>query len=135
MSRETVRALFDNWERVWNDDQHGLIAECVADVHIRHDGAGTRQMTPQQYLAEIVTAKQNRPNTRVFVYDHKIGEDHAWFRFGLTWSDAVTGGPRSRAGLALWRIEQDRMAESWLSLLALGSTWPDVKSQKSWTSR
>jgi hypothetical protein len=135
MSHETVSRLFDNWERVWNENRHDLIAQCVADVHVRHDGAGTRQMTPQQYVEEIVTAKQNRPNTHVVVYDHEIAEDRAWFRFGLTWHDAVTSESRTRAGMALWRIEQDRMAESWLALLALGSTWPDAKAQTSWTSR
>jgi len=133
MSDDAIRALFDKWERVWNEGQHGLISECVSDVHIRHDGAGTRRMTQEEYLQEVVTAKQNRPNTRVVVYDHTIAGDRAWFRFGLTWNDAISGMRRTRAGMALWRIEDGRMAESWLALLERDSRWPDGEGQKRWT--
>jgi hypothetical protein len=135
MSAEAARALFDTWERVWLDDQHGLIAACVADVYVRHDGAGTRRLTPEQYAEEIATAKQYRPNTRLFVYDHDIADDRAWFRFGLMWDDAITGEPRSRAGMQVWRIEQGKLAESWLSLLPFGSTWPDQTWQEHWTTK
>ena len=135
MSAETARALFDNWERVWLENRHDLIAECVADVYVRHDGAGSRRLTPKQYAEEIATSKQYRPNTRLRVYDHEIPGDRAWFRFGLTWSDAITGALRSRAGMQVWRIEQGKLAESWLTLLGLGSAWPDETWQEHWTSK
>jgi len=135
MTQESVRALFDIWERVWNEGQHSLIAECVADGYVRHDGAGTRRLTHKQYEEEIVAAKQFRPNTHVVVYEHNIVDDRAWFRFGLTWNDAITGAPRRRAGMQVFRIEHGRIAESWLALLGIDSTWPDAESQKSWTSK
>ncbi len=135
MSHESVRALFDIWERVWNDGRHDLIAECLADGYVRHDGTGTKRLTHKEYEEEIVAAKQYRPNTHVVVYAHDIAGDRAWFRFGLTWNDAVTGAVRSRAGMQCFRIEQGKVAESWLALLALGSTWPDSEVQKSWTNK
>lgn len=134
MSDDTVRTLFEIWEKVWNEGRHDLIPECVADGYVRHDGAETKRLTHKQYEDEIVAAKQYRPNTHVVVFDHDVFEDHAWFRFGLTWNDAVTGVARSRAGMQCFRIEQGRIAESWLALLALGSAWPD-EAQKSWTVR
>ena len=106
-----------NLERVWHEDRYDLIAACMADVYVRHDGAGTRRLTPKQYAEEIVAAKQYRPNTRVRVYEHDITDDRAWFRFGLMWTYAITSAPRCRAALQVWRIEQGKLAESWLSLL------------------
>jgi hypothetical protein len=135
MSAEATHALFDNWERVWLEDRHDLIAVCVADIYVRHDGAGTKRLTPKQYAEEIIASKQYRPNTRLFVYDHAIVDDRAWFRFALTWNDAITGEPQSRAGLQVWRIEQGKLAESWISLLARGSRWPDETWQEHWTTK
>ncbi len=37
--------------------------------------------------------------------------------------------------MQVYRIEQDRLAETWLTLLALGSVWPDVERQEHWTSQ
>ena len=135
MSAEVTRILFDKWERVWNEDRHDLIAECMADGYVRHDGAGSRQTPPEQFAAQLAVAKQYRPGTRVIVYDHDITEDRAWFRFALTWSDATSGKPSSRAGMQVWRIEQGKLAESWLTLLALGSAWPDEIWQERWTTK
>ena len=135
MTHEAIRNLFDNFERVWNEDQHGLIADCLADVYVRHDGTESRRLTPEQYVEDITIAKQYRPGTRVVVYDHVIAEDRAWFRFGLTWHDATKGGPRSRAGIQVFRIERGKLSESWLTLLPLGSSWPDETWQEHWTGR
>ena len=135
MSADFVHTLFDNWERVWLEDRHDLIAACVADVYVRHDGAGTRRLTPGEYADEIAISKQYRPNTRIRVYDHDIVGDRAWFRFGLMWNDAITSAPRSRAGMQVWRIEHGKLAESWLTLLGLGSAWPDKTWQEHWTSK
>ena len=91
----------------------------MAPVYVRHDEAGHKA----------------RPNTRIVVYDHEFTADRAWFRFNLTWTDAATGEKRSRAGLQSYRIEGGKLAETWLSVLALGSAWPDVGRQERWTSR
>jgi hypothetical protein len=132
---EAVRKLFDQWERVWHEGQLDLVAECVADVYIRHDESGTRQVTPGEYATEIAAAQRDRPNTRFIVYDHEITKDRAWFRFTLMWSDVSTGKKRTRAGMQVYRIEQGKLAETWLTLLAGGSAWPDIARQERWTSR
>jgi len=135
MSEESVRHLFDQWERVWHEGQHSLVAECVTPVYIRHDETGTRQVTPAEYALEIATAQRERPNTRFVVYEHEITTDRAWFLFTLMWNDASTGEKRTRAGMQLYRIEGGKLAETWLTLLGLGSAWPDVARQERWTSK
>jgi hypothetical protein len=58
------------------------------------------------------------------VYDHEIAGDHAWFRFTLMCTDPSTGETRTRASMQLYRIEAGKLAETWLTLLKLGSAWP-----------
>lgn len=134
MPKEAARALFDDWERVWHEGQYGLVAKCVAPVYIRHEEAGTREVTPAEYAAELESAHKARPNTRIVVYDHEITADRAWFRFTLMWNDASTGEKRSRAGMQAYRIADGKLAETWLTLLSLGSAWPDIARQERWTS-
>ena len=135
MSVEPMRDLFDRWERVWHEERYDLVAGCVAPVYIRHDEAGTRRVTPEEYAAELAANRRQRPNTRIVVYDHTFSSDRAWFRFALTWNDAATGEKRTRAGMQAYRIEDGKLAETWLTLLAVGSAWPDAEGQERWTSR
>jgi hypothetical protein len=135
MSDESVvRDLFDRWERVWHEGRFELVAGCVAPTYIRHDESGTRAVTPEDYATEIAAAQRERPNTRFVVYEHAFAGDRAWFRFNLTWTDASTGETRTRAGMQLYRIEAGKLAETWLTLLKLGSAWPDAVGQEHWTS-
>ncbi len=136
MSEESVvRDLFDRWERVWHEGRYDLVAECVAQVYTRHDESGTRHVTPEEYAAEIAAARRERPNTRFIVYDHEIAGERAWFRFTLMWTDPSTGETRTRAGMQTYRAEGGKLAETWLSLLKLGSAWPDAAGQEHWTSK
>ncbi len=135
MSEQSVRNLFDRWERVWHRHAYELVEACLQPVYVRHEGAETRSVTPGEYAAELEAAHKARPNTRIVVYDHQITADRAWFRFNLVWNDPASGERRSRAGMQTYRIEEGRLAETWLSLLAPGSAWPDVGRQDRWTSQ
>jgi hypothetical protein len=136
MSEESVvRDLFDRWERVWHEGRYELVADCVAEIYTRHDESGTRRVTPEEYMVEIATGRLERPHTRFIVYDHVIAGDRAWFRFTRTWTDPSTGEPRTQAGMQLYRIEGGKLAETWLTLLKVGSAWPDAVGQEHWTSK
>jgi len=136
MSEEPiVRDLFDRWERVWHDGRYDLVAECVAPVYTRHDESGTRRVTPEEYAAEIAAARRDRPNNRFIVYDHEIAGNRAWFRFTLMWTDPVTGEALTRAGMQVYRVDGGKLVETWLTLLKLGSAWPDATGQEHWTSK
>lgn len=134
MADESVlRDLFDQWERVWLEGKYDLVPECVGSHYIRHDKAGDRTVTRDAYAAEIAKVRDERPNIRVVVYDHSFKDNRAWFRFAFKWPDPKTGEPRSRAGMQSYRIEAGKLAETWLTLLPLGSTWTDA-AQEHWTS-
>jgi hypothetical protein len=134
MADESVlRGLFDRWERVWHEGKYDLVAECVGSHYIRHDEAGDRTVTREAYAAEIAKVREDRPNIRVVVYDHSFKDNRAWFRFAFKWPDPKTGEPCNRAGMQSYRIEAGKLAETWLTLLPLGSTWTDA-AQEHWTS-
>ena len=101
---------------MWHEGQYDLIPGCLGKVYIRHDESGTRQVTPEEYAAEIAAARRERPDTRFVVYDHEIASGRAWFRFTLMWKDTATGETRTRAGMQVYRTEGGRLAETWLTL-------------------
>lgn len=129
-----LKELFDRWESVWHEGRFDLIAECVQPYYIRHDEAGDRTVTREAYAAEIQNVQRERPGIRVVVYDHSFEADRAWFRFAFKWEDVETGEPRSRAGMQLYRTEDGKLAETWLSMQPLGFVWPDAAAQEHWTS-
>ena len=126
--------LFDRWERVWHQGEYDLIPGCIGQLYLRHDEAGDRTVTPESYAAEIATARTERPDTRFVVYEHTFAGNRAWLRFTLKWTHPGTGETRTRAGMQLYRIEAGKLAETWLTLLNVGSAWPDRFAQEHWTS-
>jgi len=89
----------------------------------------------EEYAAELAANRRGRPNTRIVVYDHEIVGDRAWFRFTLMWTDPSTDETCTRASMQVYRIEEGKLAETWLTLLKLSSTWPDAAGQAHWTSK
>ena len=68
-------------------------------------------------------------NALFFLYDR------GWFRFSFVWPDPQSGERRSRAGMQSYRIEGGKLAETWITLLPLGTTWTDAVAQERWTSK
>ncbi len=135
MSDDTVmRDLFDRWERVWVDGEYDLVPSCVAPTYMRHSEAGDRVVTPDSYRIELAKLREDRPGIRVVVYDHAFKGNRAWFRFTFQWSDAETGERITQAGMQSYRTENGKLAETWMSMLPLGSTWSDAVAQERWTS-
>ena len=135
MSDESIlRDLFDQWEQVWHDGRYDLFPGCVAPHYIRHDEGGDRTVTREAYAAELAKLRQDRPDVRILVYDHTLQGNRAWYRFTMKWTDQSSGEIRTRAGIQAYRIEEGRLAETWVTLQPLGSAWPDTVAQERWTS-
>lgn len=134
MPESVTRDLFDRWERVWHGGEFDLIPSCVAPTYIRHDYLGDRTVTAESYREELAKVQADRPEIRVAVYDHLFKGNRAWYRFEFRWTDRETGKPQTQAGMQSYRIENGKLAETWISLLAVGSKWPDPVAQETWTS-
>ena len=133
-SLEAMRSLFDRWERVWHRGEFELVQDCIAPLYIRHDEAGDRTVTREAYAAELTELRNSRPDVRIIVYDHAFGDDRAWYRFTMKWTDHATGEVRTRAALQAYRIEDGKLAETWVTFQPLNSFWNDPVAQDNWTS-
>lgn len=131
---EATRDLFDRWERVWHGGELDLIPSCVAPTYIRHDHLGDRTVTPDSYAEELRKVRADRPGIRVAVYDHAFQGKSAWYRFEFRWKDPATGAPKTQAGMQSYRTDHGMLAETWISLLPVGSSWSDRVAQETWTS-
>jgi hypothetical protein len=131
---QVMRDLFDRWELVWHNDCHDLIPSCVAPKYLRHEANGDRVVTPESYGPELMKLKADRPGVRVAVYDHLFQGNRAWFRFTFLWRDPKTSEALTQAGMQSYRTEDGKLAETWIMLQPIGSTWPDPVAQERWTS-
>lgn len=129
-----LRDLFDRWECVWHEGRYDLVPDCVEPHYIRHDETGDRTVTREAYAAELAKLRQDRPDIRIVVYDHELLGNRAWFRFTMQWTDRSSGEVQTRAGLQVYRINGDKLAETWVTLRPPGSAWNDLAAQKCWTS-
>lgn len=107
---------------------------CVAPHYIRHDESGDRTVTREAYAAELAKLRQDRPDVRIVVYDHTLQGNRAWYRFTMKWTDQSSGELRTGAGMQAYRIEEGKLAETWVTFQPLGSAWPDTVAQERWTS-
>lgn len=127
-----IEALMDRWDiQVWREGRDELIPDCLNERYIRHEQTGARSgdriVTREAYAAEI---RQIRalPDVRFEVHERSIVGDRVWTRFTMTWTDRESGKPQSRTGLQEYRIENGKLAETWVLLSSAESRWPeDVK--------
>lgn len=129
----TLPELFGQWEKVWHEKSYERVPDCVAEKYTRHDENGSRTVTREEYLAEMKGIHTQRPDIRVIVFDHDFGLDRAWFRFMFRWTD-TDGKVVTRAGMQVYRIGNGRIAETWIAMQPIGSTWAG-EPQVSWTNR
>ena len=132
--QSTMIDLFNRWEQVWNKNRFDLAAGCLADQYIRHNEKGEKTISRDEYIDEVKKIHQERPGIEVIVYDHTFKGNRAWFRFSFRWTDIKTKQPRSQAGMQAYRIHGGKLAETWLSMQAIGSSWSDSEAQPNWTS-
>ncbi|NIF29481.1 ester cyclase [Pantoea sp. Tr-811] len=129
---EALVELFSKWEKVWHDKAYDLAPQCVADHYTRHDEGGSRTVTRDAYLTEMKAVHRDRPDIRVVVFDHDFGMDRAWFRFMFKWSK--DGEIITRAGMQTYRINDGKIAETWIAMQPVGSTWEETP-QPTWIDR
>ncbi|MGL6209615.1 MAG: ester cyclase, partial [Paracoccaceae bacterium] len=131
-SPKPIQELFNLWEKVWHEKSYEFASDCVAESYTRNDENGIRTVTREEYLAEMQAIHTQRPDIRVVVFDHDLGTDRAWFRFMFRWTD-INGDIVTRAGMQVYRIENGRIAETWIAMQPIGSAWPD-DPQTAWTA-
>ncbi|HET9017571.1 MAG TPA: nuclear transport factor 2 family protein [Thermomicrobiaceae bacterium] len=129
MSREPeLEALFDRWNQVWLEDRYDLIPTCLAPVYTRHgsmiQSEFTVTYTAEEYGRKVV-AQRERTRLHFVIHDRAFVGDRAWFRHTLIWTDPDTGQTVTRPAIQVYRVEDGRMAETWVAYQGDGSAWPE----------
>ena len=129
MSHESdMRELFERWIQVWLEGRDDLIPTCLAPVYTRHGSMIQSEFTVS-YTAEeygrLLARERDRLHVRFVIHDRAFVGDRAWFRLTLFWSDPDTGQSVTRAALQVYRVEDGRMAETWVAYQGEGSAWPE----------
>lgn len=125
-----IEALMDRWDiQVWREGRYELIPDCLNEQYIRHEQTGVRSgdrvVTREAYTDEIRRIRA-LPDVNFEVHERSIVGDRVWTRFTMTWTDGQTGEAQSRTGLQEYRIENGKLAETWVLLSPSESRWPEM---------
>lgn len=125
--------LFDRWEKVWHNGQYDLISSCIADKYKRHDTKGDRVVTKKEYENEIKETRKLLPDIQFTVYDNSFSKNQAWLRYTMTYTSPETNKLVTKKGIQVYRIENGKLAETWMVMLESGTKWADSTALKCWS--
>ena len=120
--RTPIELIHLYWERVWNEGQTQLIREICADPIIRHEQQGIVRLSHDEQIARVDRATAvNKPYfTHVIVYGDDLHVTSVWNMY------MRHGERRELSGIEVFKVEQGRMAETWISSFSKGF-WPEVE--------
>jgi steroid delta-isomerase-like uncharacterized protein len=128
MSAEQNKSIVRRWvEEGWNKKNTALIDELYAPNFYQHE-AGPEMATSREGLKQFVAMYLAAFPDLTFTIDDLVAEgDKVTWRFVATGTNkgSLMGAPASGkvasvAGIIIFRLENSRMAEAWLSLDTLG---------------
>jgi SnoaL-like polyketide cyclase len=132
MTAEDTKALLRRWyDEMWGQLRADLIPELVGPVYMRHEMGGTRSVTPEEYRDQTAAFM-----TQISVHDFRYGliaEEDKVCAVG-SWRLKAAEGVNDVFGaegkqwdwVQLFRAENGRLVETWLSGIGMDSGWQDV---------
>ena len=128
MNAEETKALLHRWYgEMWSQGRAELIPELAGPVYTRHEMGGTRTVTAEEYrdqTSRFLTQIQIRDLEYGLVAEgDKVCAIGKWRVFGLPGDDAGEG--KQWDWVQLFRAEQGRLVETWLSGIGMDSNWGD----------
>jgi len=120
--RRNVESLIRWNADVWGDGEYDLVPTLVAETYTRHQGNGTTIVTPMEYLEVI---KAWRARNVVFVSSGvKAQGDKIWTQWSAA-LDSEDGVREVARALQVYRFEDGRLIETWVSMTQGQGSWPN----------
>ena len=94
---------------------------------------GDRIVTREEYENEIKETRKLLPDVRFIVYDNSFSKDQAWLRYTMTYTSPETNELTTAKGIQVYRIEDGKLAETWMVMLEAGTSWADSSARKCWS--
>ncbi len=110
------------WNEIWIDGDLDKLDEIVAAHFTRHTRDGTMSGTPADYAQHIESAIRTLRGTELTIATLSSIDDMVFARLRLHAMNLTTSASVVITWLAQYRIEGDRIAESW-SMHQSGIDW------------
>lgn len=131
---EAIPGLFARWiDEVWHQGRLDLVPQVIGPQYIRHEGSGTRTVTPAQYAEEIAATRRRLPDVRFIIHDCDAVGNRLWTRWTMSGTSAQSGQVVKRMGAQVYRIADSRLVETWMLMLPTDASWPDRATRVSTT--
>lgn len=119
-------AVLRRWiDDVWHRGRLDLVDSLVATTYTRHEDDSTYTVTREQYADQIRALRSRFPELRYDVHDSAAIGDRFWIRYTFRGGPDSTGPWPTRPGLQVYRLEDGRLAETWMLLRPGGTEWDD----------
>lgn len=112
-------------DEVWHGGRLDLVPRLVAPLYTRHEDEGTYTVTAEEYAEQIRGLQERFPNLRYEVHDSASVGDRFWIRYTFRGGPDSTGPWPKRPGIQVYRLEDGRLAETWMLLRPGGTEWTD----------
>jgi hypothetical protein len=110
------------WNDVWQEGRDDLVAELVADPYVRHGASATVRRNHQELRDDLRQFQRVLHHPTVTIDDAAYADDKVWSRVTMEGLNRETGEMRTVSWLQVHRLENDKIAESWM-LYANGIDW------------
>ena len=105
-----------------------LAPDCIAPAYVRHYPNGTtRTVTPEEYTQEIAGFRTRYADLRFIWHDAAFEENRAWIRYTWRRTDPDTGQVLTNACMQTYRLQDGKLAETWVVVLDAGTAWPEYQ--------
>ncbi len=102
----------------------------IADTYVRHEAGGTYTVTAGEYADRIRSLRERFTELRYAVHDTAVAGDRFWIRYTFRGGPDSTGPWPKRPGLQVYRLEDGKLAETWMLLMPEGMEWTDPDPER-----
>lgn len=110
------------WNEVWQEGRDDLVPELVTDPYLRHGATESLRRNHKALRDDLRQFQRVMHQPTVTVDDVAYVDDKVWSRITMEGLNMETGEMRVVSWLQIHRIEDDKIAESWM-LYANGIDW------------
>jgi ketosteroid isomerase-like protein len=119
MDDDAVRAVMRAWwDRVWRDGDIAAVDELVTDPYTRHTRSGNETIPRAEYRKRLVEFQRVLRGAVTSIDDEVVVGDKIWQRATSRGVSLETGELSVFTWMVIHRIEDGRIAESWVASMA-----------------
>ena len=113
MTSDPAAVVRSYWDRVWVERDVDAVDDLFTEPSIRHTAHGDHRFTIEELKAHLCDALNAVRAEHVVIEAMSVDGAHVWLRATVHAVSLATMAPLDLAWLAQYRVEGDRIAETW----------------------